>query len=86
MPKTSKKTLNSKRGRRIPVRVRPFKVLSMHRRNFEPIHPGDILLEGFLNPMAISQYRLAKDIRGSGSGIGDRVKGSEDRVKSFVDN
>ncbi len=28
----------------------------------EPIHPGEILLEEFLNPMGISQYRLAKDI------------------------
>ncbi|MCP4358127.1 MAG: HigA family addiction module antidote protein [Chloroflexi bacterium] len=27
-----------------------------------PIHPGEILLEEFLQPMNISQYRLAKDI------------------------
>ena len=27
-----------------------------------PIHPGEILLEEFLKPMGISQYRLAKDI------------------------
>ncbi len=27
-----------------------------------PIHPGEILLEEFLEPMTISQYRLAKDI------------------------
>ena len=27
-----------------------------------PIHPGEILLEEFLQPMEISQYRLAKDI------------------------
>lgn len=27
-----------------------------------PIHPGEILLEEFLNPMGISQYRLAKSI------------------------
>ncbi len=27
-----------------------------------PIHPGEILLEEFLIPMGISQYRLAKDI------------------------
>jgi addiction module HigA family antidote len=26
-----------------------------------PIHPGEILLEEFLKPMGISQYRLAKD-------------------------
>ncbi len=28
-----------------------------------PIHPGEILLEDFLNPMGISQYRLAQDIK-----------------------
>ena len=27
-----------------------------------PIHPGEVLLEEFLKPMEISQYRLAKDI------------------------
>lgn len=27
-----------------------------------PIHPGEILLEEFLEPMGISQYRIAKDI------------------------
>ena len=34
----------------------------MAKRHFEPIHPGDILLEEFLRPMEISQYRLAKNI------------------------
>ena len=29
---------------------------------FEPVHPGEILLDEFLKPMGISQYRLAKDI------------------------
>lgn len=27
-----------------------------------PIHPGEILLEEFLQPLELSQYRLAKDI------------------------
>ncbi len=27
-----------------------------------PIHPGEVLLEEFLKPFGISQYRLAKDI------------------------
>lgn len=31
-------------------------------RAYPPIHPGKILLEEFLQPMGISQYRLAKDI------------------------
>ena len=27
-----------------------------------PIHPGEILLEDFMKPLGLSQYRLAKDI------------------------
>ncbi len=27
-----------------------------------PIHPGEVLLEDFLRPLGVSQYRLAKDI------------------------
>lgn len=34
----------------------------MTRRKFEPVYPGEILLEEFLQPMGISQYRLAKDL------------------------
>ena len=34
----------------------------MGKRDIPPIHPGEILLEEFLKPMEISQYRLAKDI------------------------
>ena len=34
----------------------------MIEKKFEPVHPGEILLEEFLKPMGISQYRLAKDI------------------------
>jgi len=32
----------------------------MNDEKMPPIHPGEILLEEFLNPMGISQYRLAK--------------------------
>lgn len=28
----------------------------------EPIHPGEILSEEFMQPMGLSQYRLAKDV------------------------
>ncbi len=35
----------------------------MSKRELAPIHPGEILLEEFLNPMEITQYRLAKDIK-----------------------
>src|SRR5512136_1118741 len=31
-------------------------------KKFAPVHPGEILLDEFLQPMGISQYRLAKDI------------------------
>jgi antitoxin HigA-1 len=34
----------------------------MTKRDFPPIHPGEILLKEFLGPLGISQYRLAKDI------------------------
>ena len=34
----------------------------MTKRDLSPIHPGEILLEEFLEPMKITQYRLAKDI------------------------
>lgn len=27
-----------------------------------PIHPGEILLEDFMKPLGLSQYRLAKDL------------------------
>ena len=31
-------------------------------KKLPPIHPGEILLEEFLRPMGITQYRLAKSI------------------------
>lgn len=31
-------------------------------KELAPVHPGEILLEVFLNPLGISQYRIAKDI------------------------
>jgi addiction module HigA family antidote len=35
-------------------------VIEMSDKRLPPIHPGEILLEEFLKPMGISQYRLAK--------------------------
>lgn len=32
------------------------------KRDFSPIHPGEILSEDFLKPMGLSQYHLAKSI------------------------
>ena len=34
----------------------------MPKAKFSPIHPGEILMKDFLEPMKISQYRLAKCI------------------------
>ena len=34
----------------------------MTKRDFPPIHPGEILLEDFLKPMQVSQYRVAQAI------------------------
>ena len=34
----------------------------MPRRKLNPIHPGEILLEEFLEPLEITQYRLAREI------------------------
>ena len=34
----------------------------MTTKRLAPVHPGEVLLEEFLNPMGVSQYRLAKDI------------------------
>ena len=34
----------------------------MAPRRMAPIHPGEILLKEFLEPMGISQYRVAKDV------------------------
>lgn len=40
-----------------------------------PVHPGEILLEEFLNPLETSQYRLAKDISVSPRRINEIVHG-----------
>lgn len=40
-----------------------------------PVHPGEILLEEFLKPMQISQYRLAKDISVPPRRINEIVQG-----------
>jgi addiction module HigA family antidote len=34
----------------------------MGRRKLDPIHPGEVLLHDFLEPLGLSQYRLAHDI------------------------
>ena len=41
----------------------------------EPITPGEILLEEFLKPMGLSQYRLAKEINVPAQRISEIVAG-----------
>ena len=40
-----------------------------------PIHPGEVLLEDFIKPLGLSQYRLAKDIGVSPIRISQIVNG-----------
>jgi addiction module HigA family antidote len=48
----------------------------MKKTKYQPIHPGEILLEEFLNPMELSQYRLAKDINVPARRINEIVHGN----------
>jgi addiction module HigA family antidote len=48
----------------------------MSEQRLPPIHPGEILLEEFLKPMGISQYRLAKDISVPARRINEIVHGT----------
>jgi addiction module HigA family antidote len=45
-------------------------------KKVRPTHPGEILLEEFLKPLEISQYRIAKDTSIPATRISQIVKGS----------
>ena len=47
----------------------------MTKKILDPIHPGEILLEEFLQPMGLSQYRLAKGLSVSPRRINEIVHG-----------
>ncbi|HWR57287.1 MAG TPA: HigA family addiction module antitoxin [Thermodesulfovibrionales bacterium] len=47
----------------------------MTKQKLPPIHPGEILMEEFLKPMEISQYKLAKDISVPARRINEIVQG-----------
>ncbi|MBL6983887.1 MAG: HigA family addiction module antidote protein [Anaerolineales bacterium] len=40
-----------------------------------PIHPGEVLLEDFIKPLGLSQYRLAKDLGVTPIRISEIIKG-----------
>lgn len=48
----------------------------MATRKLPPIHPGEILANDFLEPLGLSQYRLAKDISVPARRINEIVHGT----------
>lgn len=44
-------------------------------RNIDPVTPGELLKEEFLEPMGISQYRVAKEIGVPAQRIGQIIAG-----------
>jgi hypothetical protein len=47
-----------------------------------PVHPGEILLEEFLKPLGVSQYRLAKEIGVPARRINEIVHGHAHGVRA----
>jgi len=47
----------------------------MPRKKLAPIHPGEILVEEFLKPLALTEYRLAKGLRVPARRINEIVHG-----------
>ena len=45
------------------------------KKRLAPVHPGEILLEEFMKPRGITQYRVAKDIHVSPRRINEIVHG-----------
>ena len=48
----------------------------MRKRKLPPVHPGEVLLEEFLAPLGISQYRLARKLSIPPRRINEIVHGS----------
>ena len=48
----------------------------MPQQNSEPVHPGEVLLEDFMKPLAITQYALAKAINVPARRINEIVHGN----------
>ena len=47
----------------------------MAKEKLMPIHPGEILLEEFMKPLGLSQYRVSKDIGVQARRINEIVHG-----------
>lgn len=50
----------------------------MAHRKLTPIHPGEVLALDFLEPLGISQYRVAKDISVPARRINESAHGTRD--------
>lgn len=48
---------------------------TIRKKKLFPVHPGEILMEEFLNPLGISQYKLAKEIHVPARRINEIVHG-----------
>jgi len=44
-------------------------------KTLPPVHPGEVLLEDFMKPLVLSQYRVAKDIGVSPLRISQIIRG-----------
>src|SRR4029077_3539658 len=51
------------------------RVASTHSKQMSPVHPGEILLEDFMKPLGLSQYRVAKAINVPPRRINEIVQG-----------
>lgn len=47
----------------------------MPAKKVRPVHPGEVLMEEFLKPLGVSQYRLARDINVPPRRINEIVQG-----------
>ena len=45
------------------------------KRHIQPVSPGEMLVEEFLKPLGLSNYRLAKEIRVPAQRIGEIIAG-----------
>ena len=48
----------------------------MARKRLDPVHPGEVLLHEFLEPLALTQYRLAKHLKVPARRINEIVHGT----------
>lgn len=48
----------------------------MPRKRLSPIHPGEVLLHDFLDPLEMTQYRLAKNLKVPARRINEIVHGT----------